>query len=346
MAPRHKSLATPPGLQKRPQMADIARLAGVSTATVSRALSGSDLIPEATRQRIHELARSLNYHVNVGAANLRKQKVKTVGVVILGDSMQAISDPFILHLIGTVADALDTRGYNVLLSRLSGKTEDQVLTQVATGQVCGLIVIGQYTWHAQLNQLVKQGTPVSVWGAALDDALYPVVGGDNEHGGYLATQHLIQQGCRRIAFLGDISNPEAWLRHQGYLRAYQDLGVTPDPAWTQPVLFGEKQLNQVLTAWLDQGQTLDGVFAISDVSAITVMGLLNARGMNVPRDIKVVGYDDIEMSSHVHPGLTTVRQPVELAGPALVEHLFQLLEGQAAQNTLLPATLVIRESSI
>lgn len=327
-------------------MADIAKLAGVSKSTVSRALSGSELIPEATRLRIHEIARSLNYHVNVGAANLRKQLVKTVGVVILGDSMQAISDPFILHLIGSVADALDARGFNVLLSRLSGKTEDQVLTQVASGQVCGLIVIGQYTWHKQLNQLVQQGTPVSVWGAALDDALYPVVGGDNEAGGYLATSHLLAQGCTRIAFLGDISNPEALLRHQGYVRAYQEKGLSPDPAWTQPVLFGEKQLNQVLGAWLDKGQVIDGIFAISDVSAITITGLLKARGIQVPRDVKVVGYDDIEMASHVHPGLTTVRQPVELAGPALVEHLFQLLEKQPTSNTLLPASLIVRESSI
>ena len=117
--------------RRRMQMADIARLAGVSASTVSRALSGSPLIPEATRDRIVELARSLNYRVNVGAASLRKQDVKTVGVVILGDSMQAISDPFLLSILGTVADALDERGMSLLLTRLKEGQIDELSASVS-----------------------------------------------------------------------------------------------------------------------------------------------------------------------------------------------------------------------
>ena len=112
-----KSMAKADSDSKKIQMVDIARMAGVSSSTVSRALSGSALIPEATRERILELAKSLNYQVNVGAANLRTRSVQPAGVVVLGDSMQAISDPFILSLFGSVADALDEQGASVLLTR-------------------------------------------------------------------------------------------------------------------------------------------------------------------------------------------------------------------------------------
>ena len=170
-----------------------------------------------TRQRITDLARSLNYRVNVSAANLRKRDVQTVGVVILGDSMQAISDPFLLSILGTVADSLDEHGMSLLLTRLKEGQTHRLSEMVESGQVNGLIVIGQLTWHDHLNKLAVRGIPMAVWGACLPDALYPMVGGDNEQGGYLATRHLIQQGCRRIAYFGDITHPEAGARHQGYL---------------------------------------------------------------------------------------------------------------------------------
>lgn len=326
-------------------MADIARMAGVSSSTVSRALSGSALIPESTRERILELTRSLNYQVNVGAANLRKRSVQTVGVVVLGDSMQAISDPFILNLFGSVADALDEQGYSVLLTRLNDSRKAQMQALVTSGQVAGLVVIGQLTWHEHLNRLFHAGLAFSVWGAALPDAAYPVVGGDNEQGGYLAAAHLLSRGCKKIAFLGDIEHPEAGLRYAGYLRAHREAGVAPDVRLRQSVLFGEPMLMQVVQDWLSQDLAFDGVFASSDVAAITVISALNARGIDVPRDVKVVGYDDIDMAGHVFPSLTSIRQPTKLAGKALVTLLNEAQAGLARRSVILPTELVERDSS-
>lgn len=326
-------------------MADIARMAGVSSSTVSRALSGSALIPEATRERILELARSLNYQVNVGAANLRKRSVQTVGVVMLGDSMQAISDPFILNLFGSIADALDEQGYSVLLTRLNDSRQAQMQALVTSGQVAGLVVIGQLTWHEHLNRLFHAGLALSVWGAALPDAAYPVVGGDNEQGGYLAAAHLLSRGCRKIAFWGDIDHPEAGLRYAGYLRAHREAGVTPDARLRQSVLFGEPMLMQVVQDWLSQDLAFDGVFVTSDVAAIALISALNARGIDVPRDVKVVGYDDIDMAGHVFPSLTSIRQPTQLAGKALVTLLNELQSGQAKRSVILPTELIERDST-
>jgi DNA-binding LacI/PurR family transcriptional regulator len=113
-----------------------------------------------------------------------------------------------------------------------------------------------------------------VWGAPLPDALYPVVGGDNAMGGYLATQHLIAQGSRRIAFFGDYSHPEAGLRYQGYQRALQEAGIEQDPRLLQPFLFGDARIREVIDRWLDLQLPFDAIFASSDVTAISLMGAL------------------------------------------------------------------------
>lgn len=336
---------TPERGRKRMQMADIARLAGVSASTVSRALSGSPLIPEVTRIRITELASSLNYRVNVGAANLRKRDVHTVGVVFLGDSLQMISDPFLLSILGSVADVLDERGMSLLLSRMHDETQHMMGSMVESGQVAGLIVIGQLTWHKHLNALARRGLPMAVWGAALPDALYPVVGGDNAQGGYLATRHLIDQGCRRIAFFGDTSHPEAGLRYQGYQRALAEAGLPLDPQLLQSFLFGDSRIREVIDGWLDQHLAFDAIFASSDVTAISLMGALRERGVSVPQQVRLVGYDDIALAEHVHPALTTVRQPTLEAGRALVQLLFEAIAGQSRRAVLLPTALIERESS-
>jgi DNA-binding LacI/PurR family transcriptional regulator len=233
----------------------------------------------------------------------------------------------------------------VLLTRLNDSRKAQMQALVTSGQVAGLVVIGQLTWHEHLNRLFHAGLAFSVWGAALPDAAYPVVGGDNEQGGYLAAAHLLSRGCKKIAFLGDIEHPEAGLRYAGYLRAHREAGVTPDARLRQSVLFGEPMLMQVVQDWLSQDLAFDGVFVTSDVAAIALISALNARGIDVPRDVKVVGYDDIEMAGHVFPSLTSIRQPTKLAGKALVTLLNEVQSGQARRSVILPTELVERDST-
>lgn len=327
------------------QMADIARLAGVSTSTVSRALSGSSLIPQATRSRIAELAKGMGYTVNVGAANLRKRDVQTVALVHLSDNMQHISDPFLLSMIGHVADAVEARGMNLLLTRLFDDRIERVPDLVLGGEVAGLIVIGQLQWHDYLNDLARRGIAMAVWGAVLPDARYPVVGSDNAKGGHQATRHLIAQGCRSIAFVGDIGFPEGNLRHSGYRQALREAGLEVNPLLMHPFLFGEADTREAVGRWIDQGHAFDGVFCGSDVAAINVMSALSSRGLKVPQQVKLVGYDDIALARHMHPALSSVSQPTDLAGQALVELLFESIAGQPARQVILPTPLMVRESS-
>lgn len=331
---------------KRTQMADLARMAGVSASTVSRALSGHPAIAPATRQRISELARSLNYQINAGAANLRKRTVQTVGVVMLTDSMQQISDPFVLKLIGHIADQLDKRDLGLLLRRLHPDQAEDVGGMVDRGEAGGLIVIGQASHHQAINSVAIRGVPMMVWGAKLADSTYPVVGSDNEQGGYLATRHLIQQGCQRIAFMGEHHHPEAQLRYRGYQLALKEAGMKPIRELDLTTPFGADIVRQHFTDWLNKGHVFDGLVCISDVSAITAVAVMTERGIKVPKQVKVVGYDDITMSAYLHPSITTVRQPTELAGKALVDGLFDQIEGRPTPSVILPTDLIIRESSL
>jgi len=333
--------------QDRLQMADIARLAGVSTSTVSRALAGSKLVNEETRTRILELARSLKYTINVGAQNLRLKQNRTVAVVVPSDAKvhQSLSDPFFLSMIGSLADALTEQGFDMLLSRVDAEQLDSAATPFDTGRVIGIILIGQWGHHDQLNELAARHVPMVVWGAQMPQQLYCTIGGDNVSGGRLAVEHLLGQGRRRIAFLGDTRLPEVEQRYRGYCAALQAAGLAPDPELCVAASFLPEGGRAAVAELARRGVQYDAIFACSDLLAMMAINTLREQGRVVPEDVAVVGYDDIELSSYFHPPLTTVRQPVREAGRAMVASLLQQTEGQPASSCELPTTLVHRASS-
>ncbi|HTP39955.1 MAG TPA: LacI family DNA-binding transcriptional regulator [Steroidobacteraceae bacterium] len=332
--------------KRRLQMADIARMAGVSVSTVSRALSGSALVNQETRTRVADLARSLNYTVNVGAQNLRLQQNRTVGVVVPYEAAtgQHVSDPFFLRMLGALADALTARGFDMLFSRVSAEHLDAAGQLHDTGRAAGVILIGQWRHHEQLNELASRRVPLVVWGAQLPQQLYCTVGGDNLAGGRLATRHLLQRGRRRIAFYGDTELPEVALRYQGYLQALREAGVALDPALVKQVPFVPEKSRSVTRGLLTDGVPFDAIFATSDVLALMAQSTLLEAGRRVPEEIAVVGYDDIEMAAYAHPALTTVRQPIEAGANALVHALLEVLQGRRSEPVMLVTELVVRAS--
>lgn len=333
--------------QKRLQMADIARLAGVSKATVSRALSRSPLVNEETRTRILELASSLKYTINIGAQNLRLKQNRTVAVVVPFDSAtrQHLSDPFFLSMLGSLADALTERGFDMLLSRVDAQQIDAAAQPFDTGRVIGIILIGQWRQHDQLNQLAARGVPIVVWGAQLPQQLYVSVGGDNVSGGMLATEHLINQGRERIAFFGDINLPEVAQRYSGYCQALANHALPVDPQLCVPVSFLPEGGALAVAEIERRACAYDAIFACSDLLAMTAINTLREVGKRVPEDIAVVGYDDIELSTYFHPPLTTIRQPIRAAGQALVNCLLALVDGQRPGSSQLPTELIVRATA-
>ena len=346
--PSKVALHSSPADAKRLQMADIARLAGVSIATVSRALNGSELISKETRERVEELARSLNYSINIGARNLRQKINRTIAVVIPYDrvSRQHISDPFFLSMVGSLADALTERGFDMLLSRVDADSLDSAAQLVNSGQAIGVILIGQWRHHDQLNLLATRRVPVVVWGTQIAQQLYCTVGGDNVAGGALATKHLLEQGRRHIAFVGDPQLPEVAHRYRGYTETLRKRKIEPESALLVQVPFDANAARAGITRLCESGVEFDSVFACSDVLASAAMQALHLCGRTVPDDVAVVGYDDIEWASHSNPPLTTVRQPIATAGVELVDALLRTIDGASVPPRQLAVELVVRASSV
>lgn len=331
----------------RLQMADIARMAGVSVSTVSRALSGNPMISAQTRARIESLARVAKYSVNVGAQNLRLKQNRTISVVVPFDSTsrEHLSDPFFLSLLGSIADALTGSGHDMLLSRIDADQLDAAAETYQTGRAAAVLLIGQWHHHDQLNEMALRGIPLVVWGAQMPNQIYATVGTDNLRGGRLATEHLLDQGARHIAFIGDPDLPEVGQRHAGYLQAQRDRGLSPNPDLTLTAPFVSARIQSDLEQLVTSGAPMDGIVAGSDMSAMTAINTLRRLGRRVPEDVAVVGYDDIPLAAYFHPSLTTVRQPIDEAGRALVDLLTAQLAGQKPASVILPTQLIQREST-
>jgi DNA-binding LacI/PurR family transcriptional regulator len=329
-------------------MAEVARRAGVSLSTVSRALSGSPLISERTRQRVREVAEELHYRVDAAGSSLRTGQTRTIGVVIplAHAARQHFSDPFFLEILGAVADELSARGYNMLLTRV---TEDPApwITDLARGRRAdGVIVIGQSLHHESLNRLAASGVPMVAWGTRLPDQKYLTVGSDNEAGGHAATRHLLAQGCRRIVFLGDPAAPEVGARLQGYIRALEEAGVGRLPVLEVPVRFGSDAAYHAVASLAGADVQFDGILACSDVLAISAMRALADRGLAVPADVAVAGFDDIPVSAFTTPPLTTLHQDCHTGARLLVENLLRLIRHEPADTVVIPVELVVRASSL
>ena len=209
---------------------DIAREAGVSTGTVSRALSGGTLVNKVTRERIQALAASRNYKPNLLARNLRTRKTGAIAVVIpLGhETEQHLSDPFFTVMLGYLADELSARGNDLLLSRVIPTRPDWIGTYIDSGRVDGVIVIGQSNQSDALNAAAERYAPLVVWGAKRDSQNYCTVGSDNRVGGLIAAVHLFERGCKTVAFFGDPSAPEIEQRLEGCRAGCAAAGMTGD----------------------------------------------------------------------------------------------------------------------
>ena len=329
------------------KMADIARLAGVSTSTVSRALAESPAIPLKTRQDIQRIATENGYVINQAAQRLRSNRTRTIGIAIpLGhESEQLISDPFFLQLFGHIADEVSARNHDVLLSRLPAPKPGWLRRHVQSQKADGYIIVGQSDQHAELNAAARTFLPLVVWGAHLPEQVYCSVGSDNVGGGRAAVDRLIETGRRRIVFLGAAPLPEIQMRLQGYRSGLERAGLPLDPDLIVPAHFTGDTALAAVQDLISRGIAFDAIFAASDVIALSALRALQASGVSVPNQVAVVGFDDLELAQHAHPRLTTIRQDLERGAATVVEFLFRRMAGEETPSATLPIALVEREST-
>ena len=339
-------------MQRRPTSFDIAAIAGVSQPTVSRALSGNPSVSDETRRRVLAAAEQLNYKVDKNASGLRRQQAKTLALLFFEELPDhSAINPFYLSLLGPMVRRCADRGYDLLIS-FQQLSSDWHVDYEDSRKADGIILLGYgdyLQYRPRLEQLIDRGAHFVRWGPSGAPELGTTVSCDNEQGGFEATTHLLRQGRRRIALVGTASPayPEFLDRWRGYTRALRAAGIEPDEQLRADADPSEGAGRAAIAQLAARGVEFDGIFAASDVAAIGAMHAFQDSGRRVPEDVAIVGFDDIPAASLSSPPLTTVAQDPHLAGKALVESIIEAVEqGGASSNRVLPARLIVRESSV
>lgn len=326
-------------------IAELARMAGVSAGTVSRALADKSLVNKETRERIQALAREHGFRPNQMARRLRTQKTGVIGVVIpLGhERRQHISDPFFMNLFGYLADELTESGHDLMLSRVIPGDDDWLDRIVDSGMLDGALVIGQSDQTEAIERVAQHYRPLVIWGSHSEGQVQCTVGVDNFAGGRLAAQHLVDRGARKLAFFGDPNGPEIAERQAGAQSISDAAGLTMRAFPTH--LASEEMPNQIAAHLNELGGSIEGIVCASDVIAMTTIRLLHERGVSVPDEVAVTGFDDLPLASLMVPQLTTVRQDIAAGARAMVQALRRRMDGENAPPTIMTPELIVRESA-
>ncbi len=340
------------GSKKKPKtMADIAKLAGVSTSTASRALQDSALISPRTKARVQATAQKYRYQPNLVARHLRLGKSNTLALVLPMNAPgnEIWSDPFVLKFLGAVGFGLQTRGYNLIVSqtsRVDARFQEQYL---GANRVEGLILLGRGQDYACLNQLASGKVPFVVWGPIFPDQRYCSVGIDNIASAEQVVRHLLRLGRRRIAIIADRAETQASesrLRWQGYKNALADAGIQIDPKLETSATYSGASGYEAMRSLLQSAPDLDAVFvAYSDAVAIAAMQALQDAGRRIPDDVSLIGFDDIDLAAFTTPPLTTVSQRLSEGGvDLLIQKLVAQMDGKKTSSVMLDGQLVVRQS--
>ncbi|WP_343061294.1 LacI family DNA-binding transcriptional regulator [Novosphingobium flavum] len=330
---------------------DVAALAGVSQSTVSRALAGDPVVSEPTRTRVVAAARELNYHVDENAARLRTGRTGTIAVVVISRDSEDHKDvnPFYFSLLGAICAAASNLDHETLVSfqhspdSLSGRYEEQ-------RKADGLIVIGttanKPAWD-YYRQLGESGANVVYWGSPFDDLDW--IRSDNRQGARLATEHLIASGYRRIACITSEGSPQRQFkeRSDGYCQRMAEDGLETCLIEIDESLAREEQGRKAVAELIERGWNFDAIFVVCDQVALGVLLELHERGIAVPGQVGVVGFDGIRSGAYAIPPLTSLEPDFQSGGQMLVEKLLRRMTDKSndGEQSRVPVRLVARASS-
>ncbi|MCJ8141291.1 LacI family DNA-binding transcriptional regulator [Falsirhodobacter halotolerans] len=325
-----------------PRVRDVAELANVSTATVSRTLSRPDLVSEATRDLVLRAVEQTGYTINMAARNLRRQRTGCILALVPN-----LANPFFAAILAGINSELRGRGLSLLVADTTADPDapDMLVEFAHRSRTDGLIVLDG---SIPASVLTRAACPPVVLACEWIEGLtIPRVIADNQAGSAMAARHLVDLGHRRILHLtGPSGNPLTVARHAAAMAALADAGVAPDPALRIEGDFTLASGQAAATAILAMPTRPTAVLCHNDEMACGLMGALQEGGLRVPDDISIIGFDDIAMSAHVSPALTSIRQQRDNLGAVAARTLLALLDGdEVAPETVLPVDLVLRGST-
>lgn len=321
---------------------DIAKAAGVSHSTVSRALTNTPLVANKTRRRIQRIARNLGYTPNAIARGLVTQRSRAIGVIVT-----TIADPFVAEVVRGIEEVAGDQRYRVFLgnSHSDPTREVNLVRALREWRVDGVIVASSRVGSLYLPLLKQIRVPIVLINNQHTGRYIHSVGIDDTQGALIATRHLISLGHRVIAYVGGPSEHASNAKRQaGYRQAFSEAKVKYDPSL---VLTGSGRADggdQVVDL-LQRAPNLTALVCYNDMTAIGALAALKRSGKRIPQDISIVGFDDIAFASYVDPPLTTIHQPKDELGRLAMRMLLDILNSNKVANITVPVELVVREST-
>ena len=327
----------------------LAKELNLSISSVSKALRDSHEISAATKEAVLAKAKELNYQVNPFASSLRKQKSNTIAVVI-----PEVANNFFTLAINGIESIAQEKGYHVLiyLTHEDIQKEIAITKLLQNGRVDGIMISlsGQTSGTTHLEELKEKGIPLVFFDRVAEHIDSPKVTTDDFNSGIKATEHLIENGCKRIAFLSiaqnlSISNK----RMNGYLEALKKNRIKQDNSLVLACNGDEAKNTQLIRKLLKRKNRPDGIFASVEKLAISTYELCEELKLNIPRDIKIISFSNLQTAALLNPSLTTITQPAYEIGREAAAILFKLVEKRGynflLEKTVLKSTLIERGSS-
>jgi LacI family transcriptional regulator len=324
---------------------DVARRAGVSTATVSYALNGTRFVSDALRERVLSAARELQYEPNAAARTLRSNRSATIGLLIAD-----LRNPFFTEVLRGVEDTAQARGYTVILAN----SDEDIVRETASLRVLrarhvdGLILAPAAGRHPQLEQLVRSHFPMVFLDRDIPGLRVPAVMLDNKAAAHVAVRHLIAAGHRHIGMIaGRPSITSTIERQAGYRQALLEAGIPMDSSLVKT---GGSSIDGGAAAaaeLLERRPRPTALFVANNLMTVGALTVIERHGLRIPQDVALVGFDDFPWAEVLKPRLTTIAQPHYALGCRAAELLFEQLSGFTAQprRVLLPGELILRDSS-
>jgi DNA-binding LacI/PurR family transcriptional regulator len=329
----------------RATIADVAELAGVSIATVSRVINQTGPVAGETAAQVHAAIAELKYVPHAAARGLASRRTQTLGLLLPG-----ISDQFSAAMLRGIEAGAREGGYDLLIhsTHVESGAGPAPRRRLGEHNTDGLLIFTDSLDDAELTRLYQLGFPMVLLHRSPPDGLtIPCVTFENKSGARQLIDHLIEiHGYRRIAFLaGPEEHEDSYWREMGYRESLAAHDIPFDPALVARGGFNQEQAQRSVENWLANNMELEAIFSGDDEAGIGVLAALQQANRRVPADIALVGFDDIDVSRYLNPPLTTVRAPIEQAGREAARQLVNLIRlGQADPLVLLPTELVIRRS--
>jgi LacI family repressor for deo operon, udp, cdd, tsx, nupC, and nupG len=358
MQQKHGSLMakrTPSSLRKPTSagsvsITDVARIAGVSIATVSRCLNEPDRVRDATRERVQATILKTGYSPNTLAQNFRRGKTHVIMVVL-----PCVGDPFFTEVMSGIRSVASAKGYSLLINetQFNTMTADEIGAMVVSRQADGIVLLASLSpfGNEVLSSRSHQLLPIVIGCETVSPELegFPGVHIDNEVAASEATNHLLRLGHRRIAFIyGQKQSLLTSDREKGYRKAMQNSGAIIEDGWVVEGGLSVDGGSQATRELLRHARRPTAIFCANDEMAMGCLHEIKTQGLQVPKDVSVVGFDDTRYARILDPPLTTIHQPAEEIGKRVMHRLLKEIEQGRHDNAepeIVPHQLIIRKST-